>query len=146
MPQIYRRTPMPKCDFNKVAKQLNWNHTSAWVFSCKFAAYFQNTFSWEHLWVTVLVSIHGWVIYDKLKGKLKTEYCISSRLFLLSKIFAIGQRNLTPSYFNMHKITNFEIFIGKLFFSSLCRFIYRFIKHFFIYHSRYTFNFESTCK
>ena len=24
--------------------------TSAWVFSCKFAAYFQNTFSYEHLW------------------------------------------------------------------------------------------------
>ena len=35
MQQIYMRTPMPKCDFN----------TSAWVFSCKFAAYFQNTFS-----------------------------------------------------------------------------------------------------
>ena len=33
---------MPKCDFNKVAKQLR-NHTSARVFSCKFAAYFQNT-------------------------------------------------------------------------------------------------------
>ena len=30
---------MPKYDFNKVAR------TSAWVFSCKFAAYFQNTFS-----------------------------------------------------------------------------------------------------
>ena len=43
--QIYRRTPMPKCDFNKVAFQLYWNHTSAWVFSCKFIAYFQNTFS-----------------------------------------------------------------------------------------------------
>ena len=26
-------------------KQLYWNHTSAWVFSCKFAAYFKNTFS-----------------------------------------------------------------------------------------------------
>ena len=39
MLQNYKRTPMPKCDFNKVAK-----HTSAWVFSCKFAAYFQNTF------------------------------------------------------------------------------------------------------
>ena len=24
--------------------------TSAWVFSCKFATYFQNTFSYEHLW------------------------------------------------------------------------------------------------
>ena len=45
MQQIYRRKPMLKCDFNKVAKQLYWNHTSAWVFSCKFAAYFQNTFS-----------------------------------------------------------------------------------------------------
>ena len=27
-----------------VAKQLYWNHTLAWVFSCRFAAYFQNTF------------------------------------------------------------------------------------------------------
>ena len=51
MPQIYRRTPISKCDFNKVAKQLYWYHTSAWVFSCKFVAYFQNTFSQEHLWV-----------------------------------------------------------------------------------------------
>ena len=46
--QIYskfcRRTPIPRCDFHKVVKQLYWNHTSAWVFSCKFAAYFQNTF------------------------------------------------------------------------------------------------------
>ena len=25
-------------------------HPEAWVFSCKFAAYFQNTFSYEHLW------------------------------------------------------------------------------------------------
>ena len=37
--------PMPKCDFNKVAKQFYWNHTLAWVLSRKFAAYFQNTFS-----------------------------------------------------------------------------------------------------
>ena len=49
MQQIYRWTPMLKCDFNKVAKQLYWNCTSARVFSCKFAAYFQNTFSLEQL-------------------------------------------------------------------------------------------------
>ena len=42
--QIYRRTSTPKCDYNKVAKQLYWNHTSAWVLSCKFAAYIQITF------------------------------------------------------------------------------------------------------
>ena len=27
-----------------------WNRTSAWVFSCKFAGYFQDTFFKEHLW------------------------------------------------------------------------------------------------
>ena len=27
------------------------NRTSTWLFSCKFAAYLQNTFSEEHLWV-----------------------------------------------------------------------------------------------
>ena len=36
---------MPKSDLKKVVK-----HTSTWVLSCKFAAYFQNTFSKEHLW------------------------------------------------------------------------------------------------
>ena len=42
--QFYRRASIPKCDFSKVAKQLHWNRTLVWVFSCKFAAYFQNTF------------------------------------------------------------------------------------------------------
>ena len=42
-------TPMPKCDFNKVARQLSRNRTSALVLSCKFAAYFQNTFLQQHL-------------------------------------------------------------------------------------------------
>ena len=45
MQQIYRRTPMPKCNFNKVALQLYWNRTSVWVFSCKFTAYFRIPFS-----------------------------------------------------------------------------------------------------
>ena len=34
----------------KVALQVYGNHTSGWVFSCKFTVYFQNTFSLEHLW------------------------------------------------------------------------------------------------
>ena len=44
MRQIYRKTSMSKCDFNIVALFFK-NHTSARVFSCKFTAYFQNTFS-----------------------------------------------------------------------------------------------------
>ena len=49
MQQIYSRTHMPKCNFNKVAMQLYWNHISVWEFSSKFAAYFQNIL--EHIWV-----------------------------------------------------------------------------------------------
>ena len=41
---------MPRCDFNKVALQLYGNYTSAWLLSCKFALYFQNSFSEKHLW------------------------------------------------------------------------------------------------
>ena len=48
MEQIYRRPPMPKCDFTKVALQLYLNRTLTWVFSCKFAAYFQNSFFYEN--------------------------------------------------------------------------------------------------
>ena len=44
MQQTYRRTPVPKCDFNKVVLQLYSNRALTWVFSCKFVAYFQNTF------------------------------------------------------------------------------------------------------
>ena len=39
----YRKTPMPKCDFSKVALQLYRNHTSTWVFSFR-APFFRNTF------------------------------------------------------------------------------------------------------
>ena len=50
MQQIYRRTSIPKCDSNKFALQYYWNYTLAWVFACKFAAYFQKTFLKEHQW------------------------------------------------------------------------------------------------
>ena len=62
MQQIYRRAPMWKCDFNRVALQLYWNHTSVSVFSCKFAAYFQSTFSEEHLWRAASQDSHKTVI------------------------------------------------------------------------------------
>ena len=45
----YSRAPIPKRDFNKVAMEPDWNHTLTWMFSSKFAAYFPNTFSEEHL-------------------------------------------------------------------------------------------------
>ena len=41
------------------AKQLYWNRTSALVFSCKLAAYFQSTFSKEQLWTAASIQFHG---------------------------------------------------------------------------------------
>ena len=35
---------MPRCNFNKVAKELSLNHTLTGVFSCKFAAFFRTHF------------------------------------------------------------------------------------------------------
>ena len=60
--QIYRKTPMSKYDFNKVAKQFYWNHNSAWVF-CKFAAYFQNTFSKVYIWRAASVLIWSFCVF-----------------------------------------------------------------------------------
>ena len=48
---------MPKSAYNKDAKQLYWSHTLAWLFSCKFAAYFPNTSFIEHLWVAASLNI-----------------------------------------------------------------------------------------
>ena len=53
---------MLKCAFNKVAK----HGCSAWVFSCQFNLYFQNTFSKEHLWVAA--SVQGYHCTAKING------------------------------------------------------------------------------
>ena len=45
MQQIYRTTPTPKCDFNKVTSlTILKSHFSIGLLLCKFAAYFWNTF------------------------------------------------------------------------------------------------------
>ena len=61
MQHIYGRKPTPKCDFNKV--------TSPWVFSCKFAAYFQNTFFQEHFWVAASANCHHQIVFAKFDLK-----------------------------------------------------------------------------
>ena len=57
-------------------EQLYWNRTSAWVFSCKFAAYFQNTFSKEQVWTAAFMSKYSeksslWKPNNFLKSILK---------------------------------------------------------------------------
>ena len=62
MQRNYKRTPVPKCEYSNVALQLYWNHISVSLFSCKFAAYFQSTFSEEHLWRTASQDSHKAII------------------------------------------------------------------------------------
>ena len=37
--------------WSAISKQLYWNRTSAWLYSCKLSAYIQSTFFQEHLWM-----------------------------------------------------------------------------------------------
>ena len=40
------------------AMQLYWNHNSAWLISCKFAAFLQNIFAEEQLWRAASEPLH----------------------------------------------------------------------------------------
>ena len=44
MQQANMRTPISKCNFNKVAMQLYWNHTSAWCFLANVLHIFSMSF------------------------------------------------------------------------------------------------------
>ena len=68
--QIYRRTLMPKCDFNKVAKQLYWNHISAWVVSVNLL-YKSEAMKWNNAYWIPRIIIYNQIglknvhIFDK---------------------------------------------------------------------------------
>ena len=82
MYQIYWWTPMTKCDFDKVAFELYWNHISAWVLSCKFAAYFQDIFLQKHLWRVAFVNM----VLFKVRLRMFTKLPMSA-LFYVYNMF-----------------------------------------------------------
>ena len=97
--QPSKGTTMPKCDFNKVAKKLYWNHTSAWMFSCKVAAYFQ-----KHLFLRTPLDDCFWKMQfsstlncnQKLKWYLSIELTLSFCLQDKGKGTMISLRVTTP--------------------------------------------------
>ena len=70
------------------ALQLYWNHTSGWVFSCKFAANFQNIFLQRHLWWTAskvslrrfILDFRNYVSYNASVSISSDSQCIKIRL------------------------------------------------------------------
>ena len=93
--QIYKRIPIPKCDFDKVGKQPYWNHTSALVFSYKLAAYFQNTFYQEHLWMAAFA-------HTKIWPTMKTT---ERRHWHCSSIFILNLKQFSPLAFVLQLLT-----------------------------------------
>ena len=102
--QIWRRTLMPKCGFNKAALQLYWNRTPAWVFSCKFVVYFQNTFSLETpldgcFWY-VSPKRTPWCIWRFIPGNKCCIYILLMVSFILtSKRISIISFSVTTCFF-----------------------------------------------
>ena len=113
MQQIYSRTPMQKCDFNKVTKQLYWSHTSAWMFSCKFAAYFRTPFpentSGSCFWTYRLVECCLLIFFFFLTIRVVRWGMLgwdSSPLFLVRKyIFRVSNKSSEQISVQSYKIT-----------------------------------------
>ena len=87
MQQIYRRTPMRKCDFWKAANQLSWNHTCAWVFSCTFAAYLQKSCFDEHLWGITSTSFYSTCL-PNFWIEVFVKFGLFSNIFLTRSMFS----------------------------------------------------------
>ena len=98
-----------RCSYKKVfqnyAKLLYWNDTSAWVLSCKLAAYFQNTFSYEHLWVAASVSS-------------KHHTMRSSRIIRCKRVVSKSSSENADASTHCHKQPT-ELFCKKLFLKIL---------------------------
>ena len=89
MQHIYKKTPMLKYDFNKVALKLYWNHTSAWVFSCKSCCIFS-----EHLFLrTYLEDCFCWCYLIDDLTFLHPKLCVGTHY---GKFLNNSQENRRP--------------------------------------------------
>ena len=110
--EIYRRKPMLKCSFNKVAKQLYWNHTSAWVFYSKLVAYFQNTF-----FLRTPLGDNFWTVKQQVShGTIQNVCHLHNRIFhsIIQPISHFVKFSLTP-LFHLLETTNYGIREKKIF-------------------------------
>ena len=99
--RTYRRTPMGKCDFNKVAKQFYWSHTLTWMFYCKHEVWKMV----DNLQVTLCLDLnlkgHVNILYSSINSH---QRCVVKKVFL--KISQILQES-TWWYQKHHIIIDF---------------------------------------
>ena len=108
----YSKAALQRCSYEQVfskftanLQEIYWNHTSAFVFCCKFAVYFQNTFSSEHLWMAALdyLLLEPCQQYVIAKYKARLDYTRSAKpIFISSSLW--NKQNFRSSYFWLHLI------------------------------------------
>ena len=83
-----RTTPMPICDFNKVAKQLYWNHTS----DISLENLWRATSAYSNLlWRTMAMLLNYIVLFHKgKKGPSALEILFSFSLSLIDIFFSLA--------------------------------------------------------
>ena len=82
-------------------QQLYWSRTSAWVFSCKFVAYFQNTFSTEHLWMAA-----SEILFKKLNFK-RSNISVETNMYRDSGFMRFRWFSFFQKWYNQRKVLKF---------------------------------------
>ena len=95
MQQIYRRTPMSKCDFNKVAWQLYWNRTSALVFSYELLHIFRTPFL-ENASQGLLKKIHSATDFSGIFSLNFQDTCCHKQIWMVASVDFTELRGLQP--------------------------------------------------
>ena len=90
----FNSRPVSRGHSKFIALQLYWNHTSAWVLSCNFAAYFHNIFFWEHFWTADSKATQSEAV--KNVGLQRIFFC--NVTWILRKVIKLGKTaDLTSS-------------------------------------------------
>ena len=107
----------------KFTGELYWNRTSAWAFSCKFAAYFRSTFSKEHIWAAAS------------KGRLFKALSITT-CTVCQCTFIYHISILTNFFFSFNILPIFFFYVLS---STIFNFIHKFINQKFIQNTSWLF-------
>ena len=98
-----------KCDFRNVANQPYWNHTSAWVLSCKFVKYLQKVCLDEHLW-EITSAIFYSICLSNFSLKIRVKVRLFSNIFLTRWVSSAegSVLHLPESYLFLFKVVPCE--------------------------------------
>ena len=114
-----QETPMPKCNFNKVALQLYWNHISAWLSPVNLLHIFRTPFPINTSGRLLLVIIP--CIVGRLKNLIQKwsfkVLCFNQQVLILLRIQKAAQFRSSRSqmFFEIGVLKIFAIFTGKLY-------------------------------